>query len=52
MRSEVSVPGIRNDRGKLPEVTGWLGPAAPVGGPYPGTYWPGIGTDPGAAWES
>ena len=35
MRNEVSVPGIRNDRGKLPTVTG-----AAVGrvcGPNPGT---------------
>jgi hypothetical protein len=35
MRSEVSVPGIRNDRGKLPTVTGAL--TGRVSGPNPGT---------------
>ena len=39
MRSEVSVPGIRNDRGKLPTVTGAA--VGRVSGPNPGTYGPG-----------
>jgi hypothetical protein len=47
MRSEVSVPGIRNDRGKLPVVTGAA--AGRVSGPNPGTNGPGAG---GGACES
>jgi len=39
MRSEVSVPGIKNDRGKLPTVTGAA--AGRVSGPKPGTNCPG-----------
>ena len=52
MRNEVSVPGIRKDRGKLPPLTGKPVGFAMVSGPNPGTYCPGIGIDPGAAWES
>src|ERR1700738_51593 len=39
MRNEVSVPGIRNDRGKLPVVTGAA--AGRTSGPNPGTKGPG-----------
>src|SRR5271166_2282297 len=47
MRSVVSVPGIRNDRGNLPPMTGAV--VGRVSGPNPGTSGPGA---LGPAWES
>src|SRR6516164_705104 len=52
MRNEVSVPGIKNDRGKLPVTIGAPAPAPGACWPNPGTYCPGAGALGGGACES